>query len=426
VIPADAIADALRSFSDTLYWVPGFPVTELGAVAGAELVVNEKCGLEYALGDSLSGRRAAVVMKNVGLNACTDPLVQATNQGLRAGVVIVAGDDPEAAGSQSAEDSRYFGELAQVPVIEPDLESCIDAVEAAFEASEDFSRISILRLTPPLLASEFPYGPGKAVRRRGVTGKLADPALTMRGRDQRAREQLAAMFRWSEESPLNRMSGKTPGAGAAAGSGGRVVTVYPPPPLKEITGIREIGRPFLKEHLHLAPPATVPNPEQMRDRGHYRTFCRGCPFSGLLTLLKERGYRVITDAGCSILAMNPPYHIGVASYGLGASIAVAARSTGIALTGDYALLHNGISALIDVYSKRLPLLCLILVNRRMGMTGGQEVPDPAPYLGFADPVVCDAEDLGRLEGLIRIPKEPRTVIIRGTCPDGGHHETVAC
>jgi indolepyruvate ferredoxin oxidoreductase alpha subunit len=361
----------------------------------------------------------------VGLNACTDPLVQATTQGLRAGVVIIAGDDPEAAGSQSAEDSRYFGELARVPVIEPDSESCIDAIEAAFEASEDFSRISILRLTPPLLASESPPRPGKAVRRRGVVGKLADPALTMRGRDQRSREQLAAMYRWSEESFLNR-SGKTPGAGAAAGSGGRVVTVYPPPPLKEITEIREIGRPFLKDHLHLAPPAAVPNPEQKRARGHYRTFCRDCPFLGLLAVLKKSGYKVITDAGCSILAMNPPYQFGIASYGLGASIAVAARSTGIALTGDYALLHNGISALIDVYSKRLPLLCLILVNRRMGMTGGQDVPDPAPYLEFADPVVCDSEDLGRLKALIGIPENPCTVIIRGTCPEGGHHETVAC
>ena len=56
--------------------------------------MNEKTALEYALGDSLSGRRAAVIIKNVGLNACADPLLQATAQGLICGVVIVAGDDP--------------------------------------------------------------------------------------------------------------------------------------------------------------------------------------------------------------------------------------------------------------------------------------------------------------------------------------------
>src|SRR5512138_2333594 len=105
-----AIADALIRYSDRRYTVPGFPVTELGALAGAEMVINEKTALEYALGDSLAGRRAAVIIKNVGINACADPLLQATAQGLVAGVVLVAGDDPEARGSQTAQDSRYYGE----------------------------------------------------------------------------------------------------------------------------------------------------------------------------------------------------------------------------------------------------------------------------------------------------------------------------
>ena len=53
---------------------PGFPITDLGALTGAELVINEKTALEYALGDSLTGKRAAVIVKNVGVNACADPL----------------------------------------------------------------------------------------------------------------------------------------------------------------------------------------------------------------------------------------------------------------------------------------------------------------------------------------------------------------
>ncbi len=90
---AEAVADALRRFTDRQYTVPGFPVTDLGALTGAELVINEKTALEYALGDSLMGRRAAVIVKNVGVNACADPLLQATAQGLVGGVVLVAGDD---------------------------------------------------------------------------------------------------------------------------------------------------------------------------------------------------------------------------------------------------------------------------------------------------------------------------------------------
>ena len=147
----DVITRALLACTDRQYTVPGFPITELGERTGAELVINEKTALEYALGDSLSGRRAAVIIKNVGVNACADPLLQATAQGLIGGVILVAGDDPEAKGSQTAQDSRYYGELAELPVIEPDETTCYAGVEAALEASEEFSRVAMLRLTPQIL-----------------------------------------------------------------------------------------------------------------------------------------------------------------------------------------------------------------------------------------------------------------------------------
>ena len=147
----DALADAILRYTDRQYTVPGFPITGLGTITGAELVINEKTALEYALGDSLTGKRAAVIIKNVGVNACADPLLQATAQGLIGGVLLIAGDDPDAHGSQTAQDSRYYGELAELPVIEPDSSTCYAGVEAALEASEQFSRVAMLRLTPHLL-----------------------------------------------------------------------------------------------------------------------------------------------------------------------------------------------------------------------------------------------------------------------------------
>jgi TPP-dependent indolepyruvate ferredoxin oxidoreductase alpha subunit len=68
----EAIADALCRYTDRQYTVPGFPITGLGELTKAEMVINEKTALEYALGDSLSGRRAAVIIKNVGING-NDP-----------------------------------------------------------------------------------------------------------------------------------------------------------------------------------------------------------------------------------------------------------------------------------------------------------------------------------------------------------------
>ena len=229
----DAVTKALLAAADRFYGVPGFPVSGVLQKTGAESVINEKVAVEYALGDSLSGRRAAVILKNVGLNACADPFVEATTQGLIAGVVIVAGDDPLAEGSQNAQDSRYYGELAEVPVIEPGPDNIHEAVEEAFRASESFSRIVILRLTPDLLGAEVTPG---NTERKGKTGVVAPLQLTMKGRVEQARNLLGPMCEWSEKSPLNRMNGTTALVGAA-GAGdkpalpreiSRIITVYPP------------------------------------------------------------------------------------------------------------------------------------------------------------------------------------------------------
>ena len=156
------------------YTVPGYPVTELGELTRAEMVINEKTALEYALGDSLTGKRAAVIIKNVGVNACADPLLQASAQGLIGGVLLVVGDDPEAKGSQTAQDSRYYGELAEIPVIEPDPMTCYTGVEAALQASEQFSRVAMLRLTPLLLDGD---ASGTVVPRKDRKGRLSDREL---------------------------------------------------------------------------------------------------------------------------------------------------------------------------------------------------------------------------------------------------------
>jgi TPP-dependent indolepyruvate ferredoxin oxidoreductase alpha subunit len=418
----EVLAQALRVCADTWYTVPGYPVTTLAELTNAEMVVNEKVAVEYALGDSLAGRRSAVIMKNVGLNACADPLVNATTQGIRGGVVIIAGDDLEVIGSQNAQDSRYYGEVAQVPVLEPDRDTCSQSIKAGFEVSEKFSRIALIRVTPPLLEAEVSFSP---IERVASTGTLADPSLTMRGRAMQADQALQGLFYWSQLSTLNRIRGGTIGVGPAAGTS-HVVTVYPPPPLPANAMINEYGRLFVREHQGLTPPVVRRQPETFAMRGRYRTFCPSCPFKPLLALLKEKGLQAACDMGCAILALNPPYQIGVCGYGLGSSVAVAARSTGVALTGDYAMLHSGLNALIDVREKQLSLLCIVMKNQRMGMVGTQEAYDPVPYLQWAKPVICPADQVESLQDLLERPEGVRVLIIEGICPPGERHETVEC
>jgi TPP-dependent indolepyruvate ferredoxin oxidoreductase alpha subunit len=417
----EALADALCRYTDRQYTVPGFPVTELGELTKAEMVINEKTALEYALGDSLSGRRAAVIIKNVGVNACADPLLQAVAQGLVSGLILVAGDDPEAQASQTAQDSRYYGELAEVPVIEPDKSCCYSGVETALEASEIFSRIALLRLTPQLLESQVDHDP---VPRNDLRGRLSERTWTMNGRVTAAEELYRKMFSWVDRSSLNTWAGEPAGAGAAPGKS-RIITVHPlPGKAAGIRNVHEYGRPFVRDHRGLQPPVPKKRPQSMEERGYYRTFCRECPFKLTMNIMKERDLSVICDAGCSVLAMTPPYELGLASYGMGASIAVAARSTHVALTGDYALLHSGLNALIDVYEKELPLLTIIMKNNCTAMTGKQKVYDPIRYLSFADPVICRTDDELTLKQELVVPDRPRTMVIEGTCPEGSSHETV--
>jgi len=417
----DVLTEALLACTDCQYTVPGFPITDLGARVNAEMVINEKTALEYALGDSLEGRRVAVIIKNVGVNACADPLLQATAQGLIGGVVIVAGDDPDALGSQTSQDSRYYGELAELPVIEPGADCCYASVEAALEASEQFSRVAMIRLTPPVLDADADPSP---VDRKDGKGRLSERTWTMNGRVTAAEELYRTMFVWSSESSLNRWTGEPAGAGPAPGKS-RIVTVNPlPAQAADIPDVREYGRTFIRDHRGVMPPVPQKRPEAMEDRGYYRTFCRNCPFKGMMNILKERDMAMICDAGCSVLGMTPPYELGVASYGMGASIAVASRSTKVALIGDYAFLHSGLNALIDVYEKRLPLLCIVMKNDCTAMTGKQHTYDILPYLRWAELVVCQADDVTTLEHELVVTDKPRILIVNGTCPKGCSHETV--
>jgi len=417
----DVIAEALLACTDRQYTVPGFPITDLGARVNAEMVVNEKTALEYALGDSLEGRRAAVIIKNVGVNACADPLLQATAQGLIGGVVLVAGDDPDAHGSQTSQDSRYYGELAELPVIEPGTESCYAGVVAAVEASEQFSRVALLRLTPPLLDAEVEYTP---VKPNAGKGRLSERTWTMNGRVTAAEELYRTMFAWSSASLLNRWDGEPAGAGPSYGKT-RIVTVNPlPAQAVAISDVREYGRTFIRDHRGMQPPVPQERPQSLEDRGYYKTFCSTCPFKGMMDILKARNTAMICDAGCSVLGMTHPYDLGIASYGMGASVAVAARSTKVALIGDYALLHSGLNALIDVYEKGLPMLCIVMNNECTAMTGKQPACNPLPYLQWADPVICRAEDVPTLERELVVTDRPRTIVISGTCPEGCSHELV--
>jgi indolepyruvate ferredoxin oxidoreductase alpha subunit len=157
---------------------PGTPATEIFEYIAdqthgtgrvwAEWSANEKVAYEEALGMSYAGRRAVVSMKHVGLNVAADPFVNSALTGVNGGVVLIVADDPGMHSSQNEQDSRFYGEFAQIPVFEPcNQQEAYDATREAFEVSERFSLPVMVRLVTRLAHSRA------TVRVRPPEGDLA-------------------------------------------------------------------------------------------------------------------------------------------------------------------------------------------------------------------------------------------------------------
>ena len=113
-----------------------------------EWSTNEKVAFENALAAAYTGKRAAVCMKQVGLNVATDPLMSSAYLGVVGGFVIISCDDPGPHSSQTEQDSRFHGMFAKIPVLDPSSPAeAREMVAYAFELSERHQIPVILRPT---------------------------------------------------------------------------------------------------------------------------------------------------------------------------------------------------------------------------------------------------------------------------------------
>lgn len=113
-----------------------------------EWSANEKVAFDNALAASMSGKRAAVAMKQVGLNVASDSLMSSAYTGVIGGLVIISCDDPGPHSSQTEQDSRFFALFAKVPAYDPSTpQEAKEMVKEAFELSETFQIPVLLRPT---------------------------------------------------------------------------------------------------------------------------------------------------------------------------------------------------------------------------------------------------------------------------------------
>ena len=93
-------------------------------------------------------------MKHVGMNVCADAFVNSAVTGVKGGLVVLAADDPSMHSSQNEQDSRFYGQFALVPTLEPsNQQEAYDMTRMAFDLSEQVELPVLLRMVTRLAHS---------------------------------------------------------------------------------------------------------------------------------------------------------------------------------------------------------------------------------------------------------------------------------
>jgi indolepyruvate ferredoxin oxidoreductase, alpha subunit len=199
---------------------PGSPTTEitdeLERLAKRGLIsfryaTNEKVAFEMAAAVAISGGRAAVVMKHVGLNVALDSVLGVAYTGQTGALLLVVGDDPSCESSSTEQDSRLLARLASIPCLEPSsVHDLQKTLELATAISMKAGSVAMLRLTTALChgSAQIAYAPADRAAAavslsapRGVRRFLLLPAISRENRVHNlARLDVAAA--WGEAPEL--------------------------------------------------------------------------------------------------------------------------------------------------------------------------------------------------------------------------------
>jgi indolepyruvate ferredoxin oxidoreductase alpha subunit len=153
------LAVAVAETFPVISGVTGKPVTHLIEQLHRDATdfvwaLNEKVAVEGAVGASFAGARSCVIMKHNGLGFALDTLANAGVHTIGAALVIVVGDDPDAANSTCVLDSRELAAAARIPVLEPTCAGdCAATVQMAVTLSERSRTPVLVRVTPRLHAT---------------------------------------------------------------------------------------------------------------------------------------------------------------------------------------------------------------------------------------------------------------------------------
>ncbi|NDW11905.1 indolepyruvate ferredoxin oxidoreductase [Bacteroides sp. 214] len=218
----EAIAQAaLDAGLSGVYAYPGTPSTEITEYIQAAPITaqnnihhrwasNEKTAMEAALGMSFVGKRALVCMKHVGMNVAADCFINAGVTGVNGGLLVLAADDPSMHSSQNEQDSRFYGDFALIPMLEPsNQQEAYDMTYNGFELSEKTGEPVLLRIVTRLAHSRAGVET-KPQKPQNEISFSEDPRqfILLPGNARKRYKELLAnqaeFIKASEESPYNK------------------------------------------------------------------------------------------------------------------------------------------------------------------------------------------------------------------------------
>ena len=165
------------------------------------------------------------------------------------------------------------------------------------------------------------------------------------------------------------------------------------PPVLKPAIARLLGEPVEEAAVAIRPAQVFPRPP---------TMCVACPHLGVYyTLSQVRNLNISGDIGCYTLGAGHPWQAMDTCVSMGASMGIALgmdKGRGeadkdkriVAVIGDSTFLHMGMQGLLDMVYNKANVTVLLLDNRAVGMTGGQDNPgngrdihgDEAPRIDF--------------------------------------------
>ena len=149
------------------------------------------------------------------------------------------------------------------------------------------------------------------------------------------------------------------------------------PPVLKPAIARLLGEPVDEAAIAIRPAQIFPRPP---------TMCVACPHLGVYyTLSQVRNLNISGDIGCYTLGAGHPWQAMDTCVSMGASMGIALgmdKGRGeadkdkriVAVIGDSTFLHMGMQGLLDMVYNKANVTVLLLDNRAVGMTGGQDNP----------------------------------------------------